>query len=50
MLCCTNFRRMTPWEFERQLLSTIPLPMSAHHSPMPPDFTGEAYLKSVWLE
>lgn len=49
MLCCTNFRRMSPREFERQLLEAIPRPMSASHSPMPPDFTAEPYLKSVWL-
>ena len=49
ILCCTNFRRMTPWEFERQLLGAVPQRMSARHSPMPPDFTDEAYLKSVWL-
>jgi len=49
MLCCTNFRRMTPWEFERQLLSSLLRPPNARHSPMPPDFTDEPYLKSVWL-
>ncbi len=50
LLCCTNFRRMTPWEFERQLLSSLPRPMAARHTPMPPDFTDEPYLKSVWLD
>jgi 23S rRNA (cytosine1962-C5)-methyltransferase len=49
MLCCTNFRRMTPGEFERQLLGNLPRVLQARHSPMPPDFTDEAYLKSVWL-
>lgn len=49
MLCCTNFRRMTPWEFERQLLEKLPRRMKARHSKMPEDFTDEAYLKSVWL-
>ena len=49
MLCCTNFRRMTPGEFERQLLGNLPRNLQARHSPMPPDFTDEAYLKSVWL-
>ena len=49
LLCCTNFRRMTPREFERQLLTAIPRKMSARHTPMPPDFTDEPYLKSVWL-
>lgn len=50
LLCCTNFRRMTPREFERQLLGAIPRRMTAHHSPMPPDFTDEPYLKSMWLK
>ena len=49
LLCCTNFRGMTPWEFERQLLTAMPRPMKARHTAMPEDFTGEAYLKSVWL-
>lgn len=49
MLCCTNFRRMTPWEFERQLLEKLPRRMRARHSKMPVDFTDEPYLKSVWL-
>jgi len=50
MLCCTNFRRMTPWEFERHLLSAIPRRMKARHAQMPADFTNESYLKSVWME
>lgn len=50
LLCCTNFRGMTPGGFERQLTASLPRPMSAHHTPMPPDFTDAAYLKSVWLE
>ena len=49
LLCCTNFRRMTPWEFERQLLAALPRRMKARHTEMPEDFTDEAYLKSVWL-
>lgn len=50
LLCCTNFRRMTPWQFERQLQAAMPRTLRARHSSMPPDFTGEPYLKSVWLE
>lgn len=50
LLCCTNFRGMTPAEFERQILSKPPRPMTARHAPMPEDFTDRAYLKSVWLE
>jgi 23S rRNA (cytosine1962-C5)-methyltransferase len=50
LLCCTNFRRMTPIEFERQLLTAIPRRMKARHAAMPEDFTDVSYLKSLWLE
>ncbi len=50
LLCCTNFRRMTPIEFERQLLTAIPRRLNARHVEMPEDFTDVSYLKSVWLE
>ncbi len=50
LLCCTNFRGMTPAEFERQIRSKLPRPMTPRHAPMPEDFTDRAYLKSVWLE
>ena len=50
MLCCTNFRGIPPRAFERQLLGALPRTMKASHSPMPPDFTDEPYLKSVWLD
>jgi 23S rRNA (cytosine1962-C5)-methyltransferase len=50
MLCSTNFKKLSPKEFERQLLAALPRKMKARHTPMPSDFTGEAYLKSVWLE
>jgi len=50
VLCCTNFRRMTPIQFERQLLQEAPRRMKATHSEMPADFTDEPYLKSVWLQ
>jgi len=50
LLCCTNFRRMTPIEFERQLLTAIPRRLKARHAAMPEDFTDVSYLKSVWLE
>lgn len=49
ILCCTNFKKLPPREFERQLLTSVPRRMDATHSPMPADFTGEPYLKSVWL-
>jgi hypothetical protein len=40
---------MTPREFERQLLAALSRKYSVKHAPMPDDFTGEKYLKSVWL-
>lgn len=50
LLCCTNFRGMTSIEFERQIRSKLPRPMTARHAPMPEDFTDRAYLKSLWFE
>ena len=49
LLCCCNFRGLSPREFERRILSSLPRPMKARHVPMPSDFTGEPYLKSLWL-
>ncbi len=50
MLCCTNFRRMSPGAFERQLLERLPRGIQASHADMPADFTDAPYLKSVWLQ
>jgi 23S rRNA (cytosine1962-C5)-methyltransferase len=50
LLCCTNFRGMTPAEFERLATSRLPRVLKARHAPMPPDFTDTPYLKAVWLE
>jgi 23S rRNA (cytosine1962-C5)-methyltransferase len=50
LLCCTNFRGLSPGEFLRILRSAIPGPRKASHGMTPPDFTGERYLKSVWLQ
>jgi 23S rRNA (cytosine1962-C5)-methyltransferase len=49
LLCCTNFRGMTPTMFERQITAALPHRMHARHAPMPPDFTDTPYLKSLWL-
>ena len=49
LLCSTNCRNLPLNEFQRQLRSAIHRPMSARHSGMPADFSGDAYLKSVWL-
>ena len=50
ILCCCNFRGINPAEFERRVQAKLPRPMKASHRRMPPDFTGPAYLKSMWLE
>ena len=49
LLCSTNCRNLGLNEFQKQLRGAIRRPMSARHSDMPPDFTDEPYLKSVWL-
>jgi 23S rRNA G2069 N7-methylase RlmK/C1962 C5-methylase RlmI len=49
LLCCTNFRGMTPAEFERQIRNKLPQPMTARYAAMPPDFTDTPYLKALWL-
>lgn len=50
MLCCTNFRGMTPAAFARQITAALPRPMTTRHQAMPPDFTDAPYLKSLWLQ
>jgi 23S rRNA (cytosine1962-C5)-methyltransferase len=50
ILCCTNFRKMTHREFERQLMEKTPGRFMAAHRAMPEDFVDVPYLKSVWLE
>jgi 23S rRNA (cytosine1962-C5)-methyltransferase len=50
LLCCTNFRGLPPAAFKRQLAAAVPALAERRHAPMPPDFTGEPYLKSLWLE
>ena len=50
LLCSTNCRNLGLNDFQKQLRHALPRPMSARHSPMPPDFTDEPYLKSVWLK
>ncbi len=50
LLACTNFRGLSAQRFETQIRDIIKQPMRLHHAPMPADFTGEPYLKSVWIE
>ena len=50
LLCCTNCRGMTSNAFLRILRTAIDRPFQAAAGSMPPDFTGDNYLKTVWLE
>lgn len=49
LLCSTNCKKLPAHLFERQLLGASARKLRANHTPMPPDFTGEPYLKSIWL-
>ena len=50
LFCSTNFRGMTFNEFLRILRTAINRPFKAVAGSMPPDFTGDRYLKSIWME
>jgi 23S rRNA (cytosine1962-C5)-methyltransferase len=50
LFCSTNFRGMTFNEFLRILRTVIDRPFKALAGSMPPDFTGDKYLKSIWME
>lgn len=50
LLCSTNCRNLGLNEFQKQLRNATRRPLSARHSAMPPDFTDEPYLKSIWLK
>lgn len=49
MLCTTNCRKLSPAAFRRMVAEGIP---GAHLSsaPMPFDFDGEPYLKTIWAD
>ena len=50
ILCCTNFRGVSSGAFLSLLKTGIRRPCKASNGLMPPDFTGERYLKSIWLQ
>ncbi|MBV8142046.1 MAG: class I SAM-dependent rRNA methyltransferase [Verrucomicrobia bacterium] len=50
LFCSTNFRAISFDEFLRILKSAIDRRCKAMAGSMPPDFTGERYLKTVWLQ
>lgn len=53
LLCCANTRRLSLEEFQAQLrdgLRRVGIRQARlQPHPMPPDFSGEAYLKNVWV-
>jgi 23S rRNA (cytosine1962-C5)-methyltransferase len=50
LFCSTNFRGMTFNEFLRILRTATSRPFKAIAGSMPPDFTGNKYLKTVWMQ
>lgn len=49
ILSSTNCRKMDEEAFRRQLTRHQPRGTTLEAAAMPPDFTGEAYLKALWL-
>lgn len=47
LLCTTNCRRLSRRAFTRIVAEAMPGPVDLVEHPMPPDFTGEPYLKTV---
>ena len=50
LFCSMNFRGLTLDEFLRILRTSVARPFKAVPGSMPPDFTGDKYLKSIWME
>lgn len=50
LFCSTNFHGMTFNDFLRILRTAVDRPFKAVPGSVPPDFTGEKYLKTVWME
>jgi 23S rRNA (cytosine1962-C5)-methyltransferase len=50
LFCSTNFRGMTFDEFLRILRTAVARPFKTVAGSMPPDFTGDNYLKTVWMQ
>ena len=49
ILCCTNCRKLDPRDFIRMVRQGAPKTKTTELN-MPEEYTGEQYLKSVWLE
>jgi 23S rRNA (cytosine1962-C5)-methyltransferase len=50
LFCSTNFRGMTFDDFLKILAPAVHRPFRAEPGSMPPDFTGDKYLKTVWMQ
>lgn len=50
VLACTNCRQLDLPAFQRQLRAGFDRPVRLTNAPMPFDFTGPSYLKSVWVD
>lgn len=50
ILASTNCRTLTPRAFEAQVRGATRRSIQTRLAPMPADFTGEPYLKSLWVE
>jgi len=48
MLCCTNCRKLDPRDFVKMVRQGAP-GCNVIAQPMPPEYTGENYLKSLWV-
>jgi 23S rRNA (cytosine1962-C5)-methyltransferase len=49
ILASTNCRKLHPAQLRKQLQAAVPSSHQLAAAPMPPDFTGEPYLKSMWM-
>ena len=50
LLCTTNCRRLSGTSFSQIVGSALPSASRMSRFPMPPDFTGDQYLKSILVE
>ena len=49
LLCSTNCRNLSAADFTRQILTSSRRLLKTRHSPMPADFNGDPYLKTIWV-
>jgi len=50
MLCCTNCRQLHEEDFMWSIRAEVDSARSVTARDMPPEYTGEDYLKSVWID